>query len=256
MIGAIIKNDIVENLITLTPQQIPEMSKALNAEIVDARPYGLNIGDLRTESGWTRNADGEQIILPLLARKEYDSYSVLSEQYVETKTKLSSIQERTFYEALSILKGVDGFYDLLPHQIELLREIRIALDGYLNSIQQDTDEINSHLSIIRQWAPYMYYARNEIRIDPYDNIPYWALHDHTSVEGQELQPHNSPTIWAHYHGISPKTARPFVAEGHNPYKKDQYCLENDKCYKCLMDNIVYAPSVYPQAWAEVQNKTE
>lgn len=256
MIGAIVKNDIVENLITLTPQQIPEMSKALSAEIVDARPYGLNIGDLRTELGWTRNADGEQIILPLLVRKEYDSYSVLSEQYVEAKTQLSSIQERTFYEALSILKGVDGTYDLLPYQIELLREIRIALDGYLNSIQQDTSEINSHLDIIRQWVPYVSYARNEIRIDPYDNIPYWALHDHTSVEGQELQPHDSPTIWTHYHGISPKTARPFIAEGHNPYKKDQYCLENNKCYKCLMDNIVYAPSVYPQAWTEVQAKTE
>ena len=256
MIGAIVKNNVVENLITLMPQQIPEMSKALNAEIVDARPYGLNIGDLKTESGWTRNANGEQIILPLLTRKEYDSYSVLSEQYVEAKTQLSSIQERTFHETLSILKGVDGFYDLLPHQIELLREIRVVLDGYLNSIQNDTSEINSHLNIIRQWIPYASYARNEIRIDPYDNIPYWALHNHTSVEGQELQPHNSPTVWAHYHGISPKTARPFVAEGHNPYKKDQYCLENNKCYKCLIDNIVYAPSVYPQAWTEIQDKTE
>jgi len=66
MIGAIVREDMVETLIVLDEAQIPELSEALNCEIVDARPYGLAIGDLRTDMGWTRNAGGEQMILELL----------------------------------------------------------------------------------------------------------------------------------------------------------------------------------------------
>ena len=66
MIAAIVKNDIVENLIVIQEAQVAEMEAALSCEIVDARPYGLCVGDLRTVAGWTRNAGGEQMVLPLL----------------------------------------------------------------------------------------------------------------------------------------------------------------------------------------------
>lgn len=49
MVGAVIKNDTVRTLIIIRPEQAEEMQAALNAEIVDARPYGLAAGDLRTD---------------------------------------------------------------------------------------------------------------------------------------------------------------------------------------------------------------
>lgn len=46
MIGVIVKDNLVENLITLNESQIDELSQALNCEIIAARPYDLTIGNL------------------------------------------------------------------------------------------------------------------------------------------------------------------------------------------------------------------
>lgn len=99
MIGAVIIEDIVDNLIVLDESQIEELSAALNAEIIDARPYGLAIGDLRTDAGWTRNAGGEQIILPLLEPEQYDSYTIACE-------RADRAEEIAMGEAVAILEGV------------------------------------------------------------------------------------------------------------------------------------------------------
>ena len=48
MIGAIVKNDIVTGLMVVNEAQVEEMAAALSCEIVDAKPYGLIEGDLRT----------------------------------------------------------------------------------------------------------------------------------------------------------------------------------------------------------------
>ena len=80
MIGAIVRKDLVENLIIINEEQIEELSIALNCEIIDARPYGLTKGDLRTKAGWTRNANGEQILLPLLEGENYDSYTIVAKE--------------------------------------------------------------------------------------------------------------------------------------------------------------------------------
>lgn len=99
MIGAVIIEDIVDNIIVLNENQIEELSNALNAEIIDARPYGLAIGDYRTPQGvWTRNAGGEQMILPLLEQEQYDSYTIASE-------RANQAEEIAMSEALAILEG-------------------------------------------------------------------------------------------------------------------------------------------------------
>lgn len=105
MIGAIIIDDVVENVIVLNEDQIEEMSQALNAEIVDARPYGLTIGDLRTPAGWTRNAGGEQMILPLLEEEQYDSYTVMAQKAAEAETQAEMAAEEAAAEAMAILTG-------------------------------------------------------------------------------------------------------------------------------------------------------
>ena len=105
MIGAIVRNNIVETLIVLDEAQKAELEAALACEIVDARPYGLVAGDLRTDAGWTRNAGGEQMVLPLLDVQTYDSYTLAMEQKNEAEEALLTASEETAQEAIDILSG-------------------------------------------------------------------------------------------------------------------------------------------------------
>lgn len=107
MVGAIVKNNIVQTLIVVNPEQVESMQTALGVEIVDARPYGLTIGDLRTANGWTRNAGGEQMILPPLEPEAYDSYTIAEERAAAAEAQLDSVAEATATEALAILHGED-----------------------------------------------------------------------------------------------------------------------------------------------------
>lgn len=135
-------------------------------------------------------------------------------------------------------------------------EMRRMLDNLVSSIPMADEAefnasaaiINDNAAAIRVWIPGKEYSRGDIRIDAADNCPYWAMHTHTSTPGQELQPSLSPTVWAHCHGTTPETARPFVAEGHNPYHTGHYCTEGDVTARCKQDNIVFSPSVLPDAW--------
>lgn len=88
----------MENLIVLDEAQKEELETALGCEIVDARPYGLMVGDLRTANGWTRNAGGEQMVLELLDAKTYDSYTLACE-------RADLAEEEAADEALAILTG-------------------------------------------------------------------------------------------------------------------------------------------------------
>ena len=105
MIGAIVRNNIVENLIVINENQIAPMSQILGCEIVDARPYGLVQGDLKTDKGWTRNAGGEQMILPLLEQQAYDSYTIASNKVIELEQQQELVAENAANEALAILNG-------------------------------------------------------------------------------------------------------------------------------------------------------
>lgn len=105
MIGAIVRNDMVENLIVINEEQISEMSASLNCEIVDAAPYGLTVGDLRTSAGWTRNAGGEQMILPLLEQESYDSYTVVANKNIELQNQIDELPSAVSNEILGVLRG-------------------------------------------------------------------------------------------------------------------------------------------------------
>lgn len=105
MIGAIVKDNIVENLIVLDEAQKEELEAALGCEIVDARPYGLIAGDLRTAAGWTRNAGGEQIVLALQEQEAYDSYTLAAQRAADAEAALETAGEAATAEALNILRG-------------------------------------------------------------------------------------------------------------------------------------------------------
>lgn len=60
---AVVKNDFVTNVLVADAAQKDELEASLNAELVDASQFGLQIGDMRVGTNWTRNQDGEQITL-------------------------------------------------------------------------------------------------------------------------------------------------------------------------------------------------
>ena len=93
MIGAVVINGIVTNIIVMDEAQIEEMAQALGAEIVDAGPYGLMIGDSRTEDGqWVRNAGGDNLILPKLTPEQYDSVSLAMRRAIDAEEALAQAQ--------------------------------------------------------------------------------------------------------------------------------------------------------------------
>lgn len=60
---AVVKDNFVTNVLVADAAQKNELEAALNAELVDASAYSLQIGDMRVNGAWTRNQDGEQITL-------------------------------------------------------------------------------------------------------------------------------------------------------------------------------------------------
>ena len=85
---AVVKNDMVENVLVASPEQKEELEEALSAELVDATPYGLQIGDMRVGANWTRNQDGEQITLD-----ENATYDELVAKIVELEALLNDNAE-------------------------------------------------------------------------------------------------------------------------------------------------------------------
>lgn len=137
--------------------------------------------------------------------------------------------------------------------------IRAILDDVVNEIGA-TDEasfnaaaaaINKKAAAIRTWIPDGDYNRGDMAIDPADGVPYWAIHAHGKTSGHMCRPSENPTMWAHCHGTSVDTARPFAAESYNPYNVGHYCTEAGYTYRCKQDAVVFAPSVWADGWEVV-----
>lgn len=148
---------------------------------------------------------------------------------------MNDAQRRQFYEIRRML-------DNLVEKLALVNE---------DAFNSSAAEVNENAAAFRVWLKDADYVRGDVRIDPADGVPYWAMLNHGISTGQVCQPSLTPTIWTHCHGTTPETARPFLAEGHNPYHKGHYCIENDVVFLCLADNTVHAPSVLASAWEVV-----
>ena len=103
MKGATVVNDIVTGVLIINEEQIPEIQTALGCEIVDAAPYGLVPGDLRTARGWTRNVGGEQAALELQNEEERRSYELAMERALAAEEQVAALKE--YEEAAKILLG-------------------------------------------------------------------------------------------------------------------------------------------------------
>lgn len=114
MIGAIVIENIVRNLIVIAEENIPEIAEALQCEIIDAAPYGLQVGDLRTAAGWTRNAGGEQMILQPVDPENYGTFEQQQRKIVQLEEAVATANEsagkaadEATAEALALM-GLEG----------------------------------------------------------------------------------------------------------------------------------------------------
>lgn len=89
---AVIKDNLVTNLIVAAEGQQAELETALGARLEDAAGYGLTMGDLWIpERGvWTRNQDGEQVVLESLTPEEKTKYQAISDELEGLKDDLSA----------------------------------------------------------------------------------------------------------------------------------------------------------------------
>ena len=58
-------HDLVENVIVANANQHDELEASLGRTLVDASVLDLTIGDFYNGVTWTRNVDGEQVVLPI-----------------------------------------------------------------------------------------------------------------------------------------------------------------------------------------------
>ena len=89
---AVIKENLVTNLIVAAEGQQAELETALSARLEDAAGFGLTMGDLWIpERGvWARNQDGEQVVLEPLTPEEKTKYQALSDELEGLKDDLSA----------------------------------------------------------------------------------------------------------------------------------------------------------------------
>lgn len=107
MIAAVVKDAKVVNLIVIRdfPENISEIEAALDCKLYDAAVRGLHVGDVLTREGWTRNAGGEQLLLPLLDAEQYDSYTLAMERAADAEARLETAAAAAADEILAILHG-------------------------------------------------------------------------------------------------------------------------------------------------------
>ena len=66
------------------------------------------------------------------------------------------------------------------------------------------------------------------------------------------EPEEYPALWGFVWSNNPEHAKPFVSMSTSPYMIGNCCSENKAVYRSLIDNNVYAPSIYPQGWEKVE----
>lgn len=242
MITAVVKNNIVENLIVINEAQIPEMEKALDCELVDARPYGLAVGDMRTPRGWTRNGGGEQIVLEELEPKQYDGYTLMYNRAQEAEAAIPVAQEIATAQATAIVMGT-----LEDESKPALMAVRVTLDTLVDKIADNPVEINENVVAIRAWMPGKYEV-GDIRV--YEDIPYRCVQAHDSTDNNAWNPKEAVSLWAQYHGTTKESAREWIQPtgAHDQYKAGEWMVYNGRVYECKIDTT-YTPNDYPSAWA-------
>lgn len=105
---AVVRNNEVDDIIVLDEEQVDNFEIFLAAELIDAIPYGLCIGDLRVGDNWTRNINGVQTVLELLTPEQQTDYTELHNTIIALTAQLESINNQIKEAESFFLEGVES----------------------------------------------------------------------------------------------------------------------------------------------------
>lgn len=77
MTFAVRKDDFIINMIVADYHQKAELETALDAELIDTAECNVTIGDYWNGEAWTRNIDGEQVVIDTTPKHEPTSDELL-----------------------------------------------------------------------------------------------------------------------------------------------------------------------------------
>ena len=75
---AIRMGDFITNIIVANEGQKAELETALSAELINTAECNVQIGDMWNGIAWTRNVDGEQVVVDTTPVTEYTADEVLN----------------------------------------------------------------------------------------------------------------------------------------------------------------------------------
>lgn len=87
---AVVIDDTVKNVIIAAESQKEEFEVALGATLEDATGYGLCPGDTWNGTAWTRNIDGEQVVLDALTAEQQTDFSTLAKAKAAAEAKYAA----------------------------------------------------------------------------------------------------------------------------------------------------------------------
>lgn len=133
--------------------------------------------------------------------------------------------------------------------------LRVILEDYAQNVCSKEGVSNAEIVQVSIGFPYYKqegtYHVGDIRRHPETEQPFKCILEYDATV-QTTWTLDTPTLWIPYHGISKDTAYPWKAPtgAHDMYKVGEYMTYTDgQIYKCLQDTV-YSPTDYKQAWQE------
>ena len=105
---AVVRNNEVDDIIVLDEEQVDNFEVFLDAELVDAIPYGLCIGDLKVGDNWTRNINGVQTVLESLTPEQQTDYSELHNTIATLTARVDSLTNQLQEAESFFIEGVES----------------------------------------------------------------------------------------------------------------------------------------------------
>lgn len=106
-------NGFISNIIIAKPEQKEELESSLGAVLEDASIYNLQIGDLWVEgTGWTRNINGEQIVLQEVEPQEpvEDRVTALEEENSLLNAQVKALSDQNDFQEELIVELANIVY--------------------------------------------------------------------------------------------------------------------------------------------------
>lgn len=166
-------------------------------------------------------------------------------QYIElTDEEIQEMKEQAKQYRIEELRKPKSYEDGL-------RELnKVLLNQQLEASEDKTIAI-ACMSFFDVWTNGVYKV-GDVRTDPNTLYPYECIQAHDSTVNTTWDI-TVRTLWKPYHSTKKEYALPFEAPtgAHDMYKAGEYCVIEDKIYKCVQDTN-YSPNDYAQAWEVVE----